>query len=114
MLGLPGAAEAHLLIQEGYPGDHLTLQPRQQAQVRLSTWAGGLGWPSTEARKISAAIGSRFGILPEVPADLTSPLGGRVKSGLPESSTTAQLGRSLRGIRDTWEVPKGAIARHRP
>ena len=30
--------------QEGCPGDRLTLQPHQQAQARLSTGAGGLGF----------------------------------------------------------------------
>ena len=43
-----------------------------------------------------------MGILPEVLADLTGPLGDRVRRGLPESSIIAQLGGSLREIRDTW------------
>ena len=48
--------------------------------------------PSAEARGISAYIGSKMGILPEVLADLTGPLGDRVTRGLPESRFIAQLG----------------------
>ena len=39
--------------------NRLKLRPRQQPQARLSTGAGGLGLPSTEARRMSASIGSR-------------------------------------------------------
>ena len=75
LLGLPGAAEAQTLFQEGCPDDRLELQPHQHPQARLSTGAGGLGLPSTEARRMSASIGSKVGILPEVLTDLTGPLG---------------------------------------
>ena len=77
---LPGAAEAESFFQEGYPDERLTLQPRQQAQARLSTGAGGLGLSSAEATRMSASTGSKVGILPEVLADLTGLLGDRVLS----------------------------------
>ena len=53
ILELPGAEEAPSFFQEGRPGNQLTLNPHQQAQARLSTGAGGLGLPSTEARRMS-------------------------------------------------------------
>ena len=77
ILELQGAAEAQSFFQEGCPGNQLTLSPRQQAQARLSTGSGGLGLPSTEARRMSASIESRVGTLPEVIADLTGSLGAR-------------------------------------
>ena len=61
-----------------------------------------MGLPSTEARRMSASIESRVGTLPEILADLTGPLGDRVRRRLPESSIITQLGGSLREIRDTW------------
>ena len=64
ILELPGAEEAPSFFQEGCPVDQLTLNRRQQAQARLSTGAGGLGLPSTEARRMSASIGSRVGSRP--------------------------------------------------
>ena len=75
ILELPGAEEALSFFQEGCPVDELILNPHQQAEARLSTGAGGLGLPSTEARRMSASIGSRVGTLPEILADLTGPLG---------------------------------------
>ena len=62
---------------------------------------GGVGLPSTEARRMSAAIGNRVGILSKVLADLTGPLGDRMRGRLPESNNIAQLGGSMREIRDT-------------
>ena len=59
---------------------------------------------------MSASSGSRVGTLPEVLADLTGPLGHRVRTGLPEMSIIAQLGGSLRESRDTWGVSKEAMA----
>ena len=48
---------------------------------------GGVGLPSTEARRMSASIVSRVGILPEVLANLTRPLGDReVRGGLNRAS----------------------------
>ena len=52
---------------------------------------------------MSASVGRRVEILPEVLADLTGPLRDRVRRGLRESSIAAQLD-SLREIRDTWGV----------
>ena len=82
------------------------MRPHQQAQARLSTRAGGLGLPSTEARRMSASIGSSVGALPEDIADLTGPLGDGMRRRLPESNVIAQLGGSLREIRDTGGVTK--------
>ena len=59
---------------------------------------------------MSASIGRGVEILPEVLADLTGPLGDRLKRRLPESSITTQLGGSLREIRDAWGVSKEAMA----
>ena len=55
-------------------------------------------------------MGSRVGTLPEILADLTGPLGDRVRRRLPESSIITQLRGSLREIRDTWGVSKEAMA----
>ena len=67
--------------------------------------------PSAEARRMFASIGSKVGTLPEVLADLTSPLGNRVRRGLSESRIIAQLGGNLREIRGTWGVTKEEMAR---
>ena len=102
ILELPRAAEAQSFLQEGCPGNQLTLNPRQQAQARLPTGAGGLGLSLTVARRMSTSIGSRVGTLPEVLADLTGLLGDRVRTGLPETIIIAQLRGNLREIRDAW------------
>ena len=88
----------------------MTLQPHQQAQARLSTGARRLGLPSAEARRMSTSIVSKVGILPEVLADLTGPLGDRLRRGLPESRIIAQLGGSLQEIPDKWGVTKEEMA----
>ena len=59
---------------------------------------------------MSAFIGSKVGILPEVLADLTGQLGDEVRRGLRESSIIAHLGGSLREIRDVCGVTKKAMA----
>ena len=110
ILERPGATVAQPFFQEGFPGNQLTSTPHQQAQARLSTGAGGLGLPSTEARRMSASIGNRVGTLPEVTADLTGRLRDQVRRGLPESNIITQLGGSLREVEDTWRVTKEAIA----
>ena len=66
--------------------------------------------PLTEARRMSASIGSKVVILPEVLADLTGPLGDRLRRGLPESRIIAQLGGSLQEIPDKWGVTKEEMA----
>ena len=75
------------------------MNPHQQGQACLSTGAGGLGLPSTVARRMSASIGNRVETLPEVLADLTGPLGYGVRRELPESNIVAQVGGSLTEIR---------------
>ena len=47
---------------------------------------------------MSASIGSKVEILPEVLADVTVPVGNRMKKGLPESRIIVRLGDSLREI----------------
>lgn len=107
-------AEAQSVFEEGCPDNRLTFQPHQQAQARLSTGARWLRLPLTEARRMSASIGSGVGIMLGIMADLTGPLGDRVKKGLPESSIIAQPGGSLREIRETWGGGEGIDGRHRP
>lgn len=80
---LSGAAEAEKIFEEGFPGDRLMLGSYQQAQVRLATRGGASELSSAKARELSASIGGRAGTLPGVQADLTGPLGGRMKRGLP-------------------------------
>ena len=63
ILELPGAAEAQSFFEKACPDDRLTIQPHQQAQARLSTGVRGLGLPSAEARRMSASVGSKVGIL---------------------------------------------------
>ena len=99
-LELPEAVESPPLLQKGCPDNQPTLKPYQQAQGLLSTGVRGLGLPSTEVRRISGLSGHRVEILPEVLADLTGPLGNRVRSWLPESSVVAQSRGSLREIQD--------------
>ena len=59
---------------------------------------------------MSASNGSRAGTLPEAIPDITGPLGDRVRRGVPESNIIAQLGGSLREIRETWGETKEAMA----
>ena len=59
---------------------------------------------------MSTSIRGKVGILPEVLAHLTSPLGDRMRKGLLELKVIAQLGGSLREIRDTWRVTEEKIA----
>ena len=59
---------------------------------------------------MSASIGSKVGILPKFLADLAGPLGDRVRRGLAESRIVAQLGGSLREIRDKCGVTKEEMA----
>lgn len=54
--------------------------------------------------KCLQSIESRAGILPEVLADLTGPLGDRVRKGLPGSSMFTLLEGSRPEIRDVWGV----------
>lgn len=102
ILELSGAAGTQSVFEEGCPDNRRTFQPHQQAQARLSTGTGWLRLLLAETRRTSASIGSGVGILPGILADLTGPLGDRVKKGLPESSLIAQLEGNLREIRETW------------
>ena len=59
---------------------------------------------------MSASIERKVRILPEFLAGLTGPLRDRVRRGLPASRIIAQLGGSLREIRDIWGVTKKEMA----
>ena len=59
-----------------------------------------------EARRTSACVRSKVGILPAALADLTSPSGGRGRRGLPESSIIGQLEGRCREIRDNQGATK--------
>ena len=63
---------------------------------------------------MSASIGRGVGILPEVLADLSAPLGDQLRRRLLEWRIIAQLGGSLREIRDTWGVKKEKMAEVSP
>lgn len=59
---------------------------------------------------MSTFTGRRVGILPEVLADLTGPLGDQVRAELPESIIIAQLGGSVWKIQaQTWGVSREAM-----
>ena len=63
---------------------------------------------------MSASFGSRVGNFNGGSDRLTGPIGNRVGRGLPESSIIAQLGSSLREIRDTMDGHEGSGGGHRP
>lgn len=63
---LSGAAEAETVFEEGLPGDRLMLGSYQQAQVRLATRGGAPELSPAKAKRLSASIGSRVGVLPGV------------------------------------------------
>ena len=110
LLGLPGAVEAQSRSRRGCRGIS-ELGSLNQAHAYLSAGTGRLELPSTETSRMSFSIRGRVVTLPEAIADLTEPLGDRVKRReLPESNIIAPLGGSLREIRKTWGVTKGAMA----
>ena len=78
-------------------------------QARLSTGAGRLGLQLAESRVMPAASQSKIGILPEVLADLTGPVGNRARSGLPEARTAAPAVTGVSVQRNTtsrrWTSP---------
>lgn len=76
----------------------LTSKRHQQAQACPSMEARWLGLPSTEARRKSASIGSRVGILPKVLVDLFGPIGDRVGRNLLESGIVAQESSTWRNL----------------
>ena len=57
--------------------------------------------PSREEGRFASFVGSRAWILPDVRVDLTGRIRNRVRRGIHESSTVAQLATSLRENRDT-------------
>ena len=104
-----------VIFPGGVPGKSADFKPSPASPCTPFHGSGKVkAVPSTEARRMSASIGSRVGTLPEVIADFTGPLGGRVRRGLPESNIIAQLGGSLRDIRDKWGVTKEAMAESFP
>ena len=78
-LELPGTADESSFFEDGCPANRKTLQPHQKAQASLSTRAGGFGLSSAESRRMSASIGSLVVTVPEVLADLSGPVGEKVR-----------------------------------
>ena len=68
---------------DGCPTNMVTLQAYQQAQVILSTGAGGFWLSSAEARRMSASVGSLVATAPEVIADLCGAIGDKVGGSCP-------------------------------
>lgn len=97
-------------FEEGCPSQRLTLQLHQQVQARLSTGAGGLDRSFPEAKRRSASIGNRAGVLLVIFADLSGVLGDVVMSGLAGSDLTRRFRGSLQEVRVTWGVAKDAMA----
>lgn len=58
ILKLLRATEAQSFFEEGCPGDQLMLKPHQQEEACSSTWEGGLGSPSAEARGCPLPLGA--------------------------------------------------------
>ena len=104
-----------VIFPGGVPGKSADFKPSPASPCTPFHGSGKVkAVPSTEARRMSASIGSRVGTLPEILADLTGPVRRiwqtSLGTGLPETSIIAQLGGSLREIRDTWGVSKEAMA----
>ncbi|CAM9184186.1 unnamed protein product [Scytosiphon promiscuus] len=83
-------------FEDGCRAANLRLQPYQQAQVRLSTGAGGLGLPSAVSRRLSASLGNMIGTLPAVIASLRGPLGESAKQKLPDTDFVQRIGKTIR------------------
>lgn len=115
---IPGGATRRRIHQsffeEGCPSDWMTLRPRQQRHKRVRCYrrgqegcnrVGTVGGSKNQNAPFHLEQG-RNPIIPGVLADLTSPSGKRVKNVLQclnRRSSTNQLGRSLREIRDKWD-----------
>ena len=106
LLDLPGAAEESSFFADGCPTNTLTLQPHQQAQVNLSTGAGGFGLSSAEARRMSASVGSLVATVPEVLADLSGAIGNKVRRELPDSDLVRRIWNSIRDLRDVHGIQR--------
>ncbi|CAN0059456.1 unnamed protein product [Scytosiphon promiscuus] len=85
-------------FEDGCRAANLRLHPCQQAQVRLSTGAGGLGLLSVVSRRLSASLGNMIGILPAVIASLRGPLGEPVKQKLPDTDFVHGMGETIREL----------------
>ena len=108
----PGATEAQSIVGEWHRDKSAGIAASPTSPNTTLYGIGRVVWlPSTEARRMPTSSGSkRVDILPEILADLTGPLGDRVRKGIPKSTNVAQPGGSLREIRDTWGVSKEAMA----
>ena len=84
LLALLGTAQESSFFEDGRPTSQLMLLPHQRKHTSLSTGAGGFGLSSTEARRMSASVGSMVTTVPEVLTDLSGILGGKVRGGLPD------------------------------
>ena len=92
LLELPGTADESSVFEDGCPAKRLTLQPHQISQAILSTGTGGFGLSSPESRRMSASIGSLVATVPEVLADLSSPLGKMSGGSCPIRTSFAAYG----------------------
>ena len=110
LLELPGTADEASFFEDGCPPNRLTLQPHQKTQVSLSTGAGGFGLSSAESRRMSASIGSLVATVPDVLADLSSPLGENFRRELPNSDLVRRIWSSGRALRDIHGVLGEAMA----
>ena len=72
----------------GEPVD--TTAPPESAGEPLY-WDGGVGLSSAESRRMSVSIGSLVATLPEGLADLSGPLGERVRRELPNTNLARRI-----------------------
>ena len=78
--------------------------------MSLPTAAGGFGLSSTEARRMSAFVGSMVATVPGVLADVLGAVGENVRRGLPDSDLTRRIWRSIKDLRNAHGVFKEAMA----
>ena len=76
----------------------------------MSTSAGGFGLSSATNRRISAFIGSMIEVLPVVLADLTGPIGERIRDGIGKSRTVDGLRKAIRALRDDFGITHDAMS----
>ena len=110
LLDVPGAAQESPFFADGCPTNMLTLQTHQQAQVSLSTGAGGLGLSSAEAQRMLASVGSLVAKVPRVLADLSGAIGDKIRRELPDSDLVRRIWHCVRDLRDVHGVSEESMA----
>ena len=91
--------------------DPLTLSTGAGAPVHGS---GRVGLSPTEARKMSASVGSLVATVPEVLADLSGAIADEVRRELSDSELVRRIWNSVRDLRDVHRVPEEAMANIEP